>query len=224
MWMSGSSASACALVAATSARIHIKSVLDAHACATRLAMSADAIRPHFENPARDEAMIKTVKGKNREKCLRHLRLQRLSRALNLNVAAIVCVVTVLAAYAQADDVPHTIEAQGHGEAVAKPDTAAITLSVVSKGATATEAVKKSSATNQAIASALVARTLANQPEIVIPEPSVSWIPRTNSGRFGINVARVNGVQGRVSGGRQCVVNGRSRDRILGSRYGRPHQK
>jgi len=106
-----------------------------------------------------------------------------SRAFNLNVLAIAFAILVLTAYARADNVPPTIESRGHGEVLAKPDAAIITLSVVSKGATAQAAARRNAATDKAIAGSLLAKGRISKDEIETSESSISSISRPSFREF-----------------------------------------
>jgi uncharacterized protein YggE len=100
-----------------------------------------------------------------------------ARAFNLNVLTIAFASMVFTAYARADNVPPVIESQGHGEVLAKPDAAIITLSVVSKGDTAQAAARRNAATEKAIAGALLAKGLIGKDAIGTSESSIRSIPK-----------------------------------------------
>lgn len=117
----------------------------------------------------------------------------LSRALNVNVLAITCAILAVTTSAQAHSIPQTIEAQGHGEVLVKPTAAIVTVSVVSKGTTAQEAVKRNAATDKAIANALLAKALANKDDITPSEPSIISISRTDVRSLGPQWHAFNGI-------------------------------
>lgn len=85
-------------------------------------------------------------------------------------------------YAHSDSASLTIEAQGRGDVQVKPDSAIIRLSVVSRGTTAQEAVKRNDLSDEAIAHALLAKALVHRGAIKTSQSSVTSNP-TNSFPF-----------------------------------------
>jgi uncharacterized protein YggE len=85
----------------------------------------------------------------------------------------------IVAFAHSVEAPQTIEAQGHGEVLAKPDTAHIKMALVSYGSTAQDVVKANSATTKAIADALKAK-LGNRIQIESTASTLqeSWAERS----------------------------------------------